>query len=171
VLLPCNKKEITMFWIIVFTITVLGAALQLLLTGAAGLNTTHIAEVSLVWLLSGFYGYATFAAGLQHLLQSDKVAKYIGWPTGSGFQLELGWAEVGLGLASFLSIWLRGSYFLAPIIAGSFIYLGAAYVHAREILKKGNLNPGNAGPVFYIDIIAPILVIVMLILYAPWKPG
>ena len=160
-----------MFWVIIFAITILGAAVQLLLPGTAGLSARRIAEVTLVWLLGGFYGYATFAAGLQHLTQSDKVAKYIGWPVGSGFQLELGWAEVGLGLASFLSIWLRGSYFLAPAIAGSFIYLGAAFVHAREIVKKGNFNPGNAGPVFYIDIIAPILVIVMLILYAPWRLG
>jgi hypothetical protein len=158
-----------MFWIITLSLSILGATAQILLSHPAGLAISRIAEIVLVWLLGGFYGYATFAAGLQHLFQSDKIANYIGWATGSGFQLELGWMEVGLGIASFLSIWFRGVYFLAPAIAGSFIYLGAAFVHAQDISKKGNFNPGNAGPVFYIDIIAPILIIVFLFLYSPWS--
>jgi hypothetical protein len=158
-----------MYWIIVFSVTILGAVVQILISGSTGFVTARIAEVSLIWLLAGFYGVATFLAGLQHLFNSDKMANYIGWSTGSGFQLELGWAEVGLGLAGFLAIWLRGSYFIGPSIAGSALFLGAAFVHARDIVKKGNLNPGNAGPVFYIDILAPILVMVMLILYSPWK--
>jgi hypothetical protein len=157
-----------MFWIITLSLSLLGAAAQVLFSHPAGLAASRIAEIVLVWLLAGFYGYATFAAGLQHIFQSDKVANYIGWPTGSGFQLELGWMEVGLGIASILSIWFRGVYLLAPVIVGSFIYWGAAFVHAQDISKKGNFNPGNAGPVFYVDIIAPILVITLLILYSPW---
>lgn len=158
-----------MFWIFTLSLSILGAAVQILFSHPAGLAVSRIAEIVLVWLLAGFYGYATFAAGLQHIFQSDKIANYIGWATGSGFQLELGWMEVGLGIASFLSIWFRGVYFLAPAIAGSFIYLGAALVHAQDISKKGNFNPGNAGPVFYIDILAPILVIISLFLYSPWS--
>jgi Family of unknown function (DUF6790) len=158
-----------MYWIIVFSVTILGAIVQILVSSSTGFTPAHIAEVSLIWLLAGFYGVATFLAGLQHLFNSDKIANYIGWLTGSGFQLELGWAEVGLGLASFLAIWFRGTYLISSSIAGSALFLGAAFVHARDMAKKGNLNPGNAGPVFYIDILAPILVIVMLILYSPWK--
>lgn len=158
-----------MYWIIVFSITILGDVVQILFFGSTGFTTSHIAEVSLVWLLAGFYGVATLLAGFQHLFNSNKIANYIGWPTGSGFQLELGWSEVGLGLASIFAIWFRGTYFIAPSIAGSVLYLGAAFVHAQDIAKKGNLNPGNAGPVFYIDIIAPILVIIILVLYSPWK--
>jgi hypothetical protein len=75
--------------------------------------------------------------------------------------------EAGLGIASFLPIWFRGIYLLAPIIIGSFIYWGAAFIHAQDISKKGNFNPGNAGQVFYVDIIAPILVIALLFLYSP----
>jgi len=158
-----------MFWIIAISLTVIGAIVQLIIAGPATLTVSHVAEIGLVWLLGGFYGLATFTAGLQHLFQSDKIANYIGWPTGSGFQLELGWAEVGIGIASFLAIWFQGTYFLASAIAGSFIYLGAAYVHAHDIAKTKNFNPGSAGPVFYIDIIAPILVTVMILLYFFWK--
>lgn len=107
-------------------------------------------------------------AGLQHLLNADKIAAYIGWAPGSGFQLELGWAEVGLGLAGMLAIWLRGTYLLGPAIAGSLLYLGAAAVHARDMRRHANLSPGSAGPVFYIDIIAPLIVFALLALYIPW---
>ena len=157
-----------MYWIIVFSATVVGAAIHLLVTGLGTPVIAHVSEVCLVWLVAGFYGIATLMAGFQHLFNSDRIAGSIGWPTGSGFQLELGWTQVGLGCAGFLSIWFRGAYFLGPGIVGSLLYLGAAFVHFRELKSKGNLNPGNAGPVFYIDIVAPILVITMLVLYAPW---
>jgi hypothetical protein len=158
-----------MYWIVVFLASVSGAVVQILLTGPGPQPVSHIAEVGLMWLLAGFYGLATLAAGLQHLFNSDRIAESIGWPTGSGFQHELGWAEVGLGVAGFLSIWFRGVYFLAPGIVGSFLYLGAALVHYRDVRKTGNINPGNAGPVFYVDIVVPIIVIVMLVLYEPWN--
>jgi hypothetical protein len=153
----------------VFCATILGAVIHLLVTGLGTHVTAHISEVCLVWLVAGFYGVATLMAGFQHLFNSDRIAMSIGWPTGSGFQLELGWTQVGLGFASFLSIWFRGVYFLGPGIVGSFLYLGAALVHYRELRSKGNRNPGNAGPVFYIDIVVPVLVITMLLLYAPWS--
>ncbi len=158
-----------MYWIIVFSASVLGAVVHIIVTGLGPQPVSHIAEVSLIWLLAGFYGLATLMAGLQHLFNSDQIAKSIGWATGSGFQYELGWAEVGLGVAGFLSIWFRGAYFLAPGIVGSFLYLGAAFVHYLDLRKKGNVNPGNAGPVFYIDIVAPVIVIAMLVMYAPWN--
>ena len=56
-----------MYWIIVFSVTVLGAVVQILVSSSTGFTTAHIVEVSLIWLLAGFYGVATFLAGLQHL--------------------------------------------------------------------------------------------------------
>lgn len=158
-----------MYWIVVFSTSVLGAVVHVMLMGPGLQPVSRIAEISLIWLLAGFYGLATLLAGLQHLFNSDQIAKSIGWATGSGFQHELGWVEVGLGVAGFLSIWFRGAYFLAPGIVGSFLYLGAAFVHYRDLRNTGNVNPGNAGPVFYVDIIAPVVVIAMLLLYAPWN--
>jgi hypothetical protein len=116
----------------------------------------------------GFYGAVLLNAGLQHLIYSDRIANYIGWAPGSGFQLELGWGEVGLGCASLLVIRFRGIYVLGPAIVGSVLLLGAAFVHARDVAKRGNLSPGNAGAVFYIDLLVPILVAALVALYRPW---
>ena len=156
-----------MFWIIAFLITLLGSAAQLLL-GHQPLTLVHSADVSLRWIVIFFYGVITLVAGLQHILNPDRIAQYIGWPAGSGFQLELGWAEVGLGVAACLGFWLPTNSLLGIAVASSVLYLGAAFVHAQEIARKGNLNPGNAGPVFYVDMLIPILTVFALLIIQPW---
>ena len=155
-----------MYWIIGIVVTILGVAINLIL--AQPTTTSGLAEISLVWLLGVFYGMFTLVSGLQHLLRSEKIAEYIGW-TSNGFQKELGWASVGLGIAGMLSVLFRGTYFIAPAIVGAIFYFGAALVHAQDMRATRNFNPGNAGPVFYVDILVPLTTIVMLVFYAPWR--
>ena len=83
-----------MYWIVVFSASVLGAVVHVMLMGLGLQPVTRIAEIILIWLLAGFYGLATLVAGLQHGFNSDKIAKSIGWrsalawpgsfPSGSG---------------------------------------------------------------------------------------
>jgi Family of unknown function (DUF6790) len=103
------------------------------------------------------------------LLVPDRIADYIGWPRGSGFQLELGWAEAGVGVAGLLSLWFGIPYVIGPCAAGAILYLGAAIGHARDVAKRGNLRPGNAGPVFYINILAPAVTILAILMAHPWR--
>ena len=70
-----------------------------------------------------------------------------------------------MALLGVLSIWLRGFFWIAPVVSHSVFLLGAAYVHIREIVEKGNLNPGNAGPVLFMDIGIPVIVISLLLAY------
>jgi hypothetical protein len=51
------------------------------------------------------------------------------------------------------------------VIATSIWLLGAAAIHVVEIVNEGNYNPGNAGLIFYMDIISPLLLIVLLAYY------
>ena len=157
-----------MFWIVALAVPVLGAAIHLI-ARAEPSSVEAIGRIGLLWLASTFYGVVTLVSGLQHLIQPDRIAKYIGWPTGSGFQRELGWAEVGVGAAGMLAPWLGPLYALGPCVAGAIFYLGAAVGHTQEIAKAGNLNPGNAGPVFYVDILAPLLTGVAIWLAIPWR--
>jgi hypothetical protein len=94
-----------MYWIVALGITLLGAAIHAVYR-AEPPTAEAIGSIGLLWFAGAFYGAATLLAGLQHLLQPDRIAKYIGWPTGSGFQLELGWAELGVGVAAILTPWL-----------------------------------------------------------------
>ena len=85
-----------MFWIIAFLITLLGSAAQLLL-GHQPLTLVHSADVLLRWIVIFFYGVITLVAGLQHVLNPDRIAQYIGWPAGSGFQHRAGTRGILVG--------------------------------------------------------------------------
>jgi hypothetical protein len=156
-----------MFWIVAFGLSVGGTVAHLLVSGG-GVTVERAGQVGLLWLGVVFYGAATLLSGLQHLLVPDRIADSIGWPRGSGFQIELGWAELGVGVAGLLSLWFGVPYVIGPCLAGAIFYLGAAIGHARGI-AKGNRRPGTAGPVFYIDILAPAVTIVAILMAHPWR--
>ncbi len=48
--------------------------------------------------------------------------------------------------------------------------LGGAGVHPREMVKEKNFNPGNAGAVFYYDILAPLAHLGLLTAYRRAEP-
>jgi hypothetical protein len=123
----------------------------------------RVAEILLIWLLvinTGFGGLYAFSG---HLFAADEVAASIGWPAGNPFQTEVAVANLAIGTLGILSYWIRGNFWTAAVIATSIWLLGAAAIHVREIVGEGNYNPGNAGVVFYMDIIGPLLLIALLI--------
>lgn len=65
---------------------------------------------------------------------------------------SLGFAAVGF-FAAFRSFDMR----LAAILAPCIFTLGAAIGHAREMVTAHNFSPGNAGVMFYADILVPLL--------------
>lgn len=80
-----------------------------------------------------------------HTILADQVARGIGWPTGSPFQLELGAAHLAWGLAGLLTARLRWQS-IALIATTKVVFLfGAAAVHLRELAVSGNHAPLNAG--------------------------
>jgi hypothetical protein len=109
--------------------------------------------------LGGLYGF------LGHALYADRVAKFIGWPRGNPFQFEVAVAYLALSALGFTSIWLRENFWIATIIAYSIFLLGAAYGHTREMIDRKNFSAGNAGPGFFTDIMNPLILIALGIIY------
>ena len=54
-------------------------------------------------------------------------------------------------------------FWLATIIVYSIFMLGAAVGHVRSMLAEHNFAPGNAGCIFWYDILAPAFLIVMYV--------
>ena len=44
---------------------------------------------------------------------------------------------------------------LAVVIAFTIFYFGAALGHVREMISEHDMAPGNAGLIFWFDVIAP----------------
>ncbi len=74
----------------------------------------------------------------------DRIARNIGWPAGSLFQVELGYCCLGMGLLGVLCFWHRDSFWLATIVFATVFMVGAALVHVKEMIQKANFNPGKA---------------------------
>lgn len=116
--------------------------------------------------------YCLFAIGffymynfIMHVFFGEMAARFIGWPN-SPFQLEVGFASLGFGVVGLLAfrpsaqsvLGLR----LAAIIGPAFFMWGAAGGHLYQMIAHHNFAPGNAGMMFYLDIILPAIGLALL---------
>lgn len=109
----------------------------------------------LMWLLVIKVGLGGLWAFLGHYFKSDEVADYIGWPAGNPFQKEVAFANLGLGACGVGCFFFRDGFWLATIVLATCFLVGAFTVHLGDRKAGGNLRPGNAGPVFYADVLGP----------------
>jgi 4-amino-4-deoxy-L-arabinose transferase-like glycosyltransferase len=84
--------------------------------------------------IGGFFG---------HVFISDPVAESIGWPTGNPFQLEVGMANLAVGILGIVAMGRRDGFREATVIAATVLGVGATLVHAMDVIESGNLAPGN----------------------------
>lgn len=117
-----------------------------------------------------FSYYLLFSIGINYLVNfilhvffGKMIASFIGWAD-SPFQLEVGFASLGFAVVGFLAF--RGSFGMraAAVTGPSFFLLGAAGGHIYQMIKAGNFAPGNAGTVFWMDLILPLAGFLLLYL-------
>jgi hypothetical protein len=100
-------------------------------------------EIYLIYL----FGLGVTGSGIGgfigHLFLSDVVAESVGWPTGSPFQQEMGFANLALGVLGLIAIARRDGFREATVLAVTIIGVGATVVHVIDIVQTGNLAPGN----------------------------
>jgi len=100
-------------------------------------------EIFLLYL----FGLGVAASGIGgffgHLFISDLVAESIGWPGGNPFQLEVGFANLAIGILGIIAMGRRDGFREATVIAVTVFGVGATIVHVLDILGTGNLAPGN----------------------------
>lgn len=109
-------------------------------------------------------GFGQLRGFIGHFFLSDMVASGIGWQTGSPFQIELAFFELGVSLAALLAIWLRANLVEGLAVVLSVFGLGAAYVHLEDLIVNGNASPYNTGSVLVGDIVVPSVLLILLFL-------
>jgi len=100
-----------------------------------------------------------------HVFFPVQAAADIGWQP-SPFQFEVGYANLGLGLASLYAAYTTFYARVAVAIAVSCFLIGAGIGHVHDIIEFGNLTPGNAGPILVTDFLTPMTVIALLLVSA-----
>lgn len=100
-------------------------------------------ELLMLYLFAISIGANGLGGAFGHLFLSDLVAESIGWQAGSPFQLEMGFANLALGVLGLMAISRRDGFRTATIFATAVIGFGATAVHLMDIVESGNLAPGN----------------------------
>ena len=101
---------------------------------------------------------------IPHAFFGDEIAKFIGWQN-SPFQLEVAFASLGLTLGAFWAFRRGFEAWVTIFLAYAGFLWGAAGGHIYQIVLTQNFAPGNAGSVFYMDIISPLVLLLLLIAY------
>ncbi len=115
-----------------------------------------LAEALLAYFILFSIAFCHFYNAVMHVFFGEMAARFIGWAD-SPFQREVGFASLGFAVVGLLAF--RGSFDmrLAAVVGPACFLLGAAGGHVLEILRTGNLAPGNAGVILYTDIALPLI--------------
>lgn len=129
-------------------------------------SKTVVAEAFVAFFFLFSIGIGYLNNFLMHVVFADYTAKFIGWAN-SPFQLEVGFASLGMGVAGLIAFRQNLSFRLAAFIPPAFFLWGAAGGHIYQIMKTHNMAPGNAGAILWTDILLPVIGFTLL--YAQWK--
>jgi Family of unknown function (DUF6790) len=114
------------------------------------------------YLLSAL-GFSYLLNFVMHVFFQKTAAATIGWQP-SPFETEVGFASLGFAAVALLAF--KGSYGLrvGAVLGPAFFLLGAAGGHVYQMITAHNLAPGNAGIIFWMDIVVPLIGVVFLYL-------
>jgi hypothetical protein len=143
-----------------FTLTflVLGfvAALIAIALDPGGFTFRNVAEELLAYFLFFSVGISFFYNFIFHVFFGALAASYIGWAE-SPFQAEVGYASLGFAVIGLLAFKGNCCVRFAAILGPAMFQWGAAVGHIFDIIKTGNMAPGNAGIMLYSDILLPVI--------------
>lgn len=115
-----------------------------------------------------FKGFLFFSIGVTyiyngffHVVFHEQAASFIGWAD-SPFQMELGFASFGMGLIGLVATWRSFDMRLAAVLGPACFLWGAAAVHIESMIGEHNFAPGNAGVIFWSDILVPLFGFILL---------
>ncbi len=114
-----------------------------------------IVEKLLAWHVFWAIGVGYFYNFVMHGFFVKMSAAFIGWAD-SPFQLEVATASLGFAAVGFLAAFRSFDLRLAAIIGPGLFMLGAAAGHVYQMITEHNFAPGNAGVIFYMDLVIPL---------------
>lgn len=130
-----------------------------------------VVEKLLAWYVFFSIGVDNFYNFVMHVFFGEMSARFIGWAD-SPFQLEVGMASLGFAAVGLLAAFRSFDLRLASIIGPSIFTLGAAVGHIQQMITAHNFALGNAGLIFWTDILVPVFGFTLLWLQHRYgKPG
>jgi hypothetical protein len=125
------------------------------------LTAPVVVEALFAYFLLFSIGVSFFYNFVFHTFFGELAASLIGWED-SPFQAEVGFASLGFAVIGFLAFRRSFDLRLAAVVGPALFLWGAAGGHIYQIITVHNFAPGNAGIIFYTDILIPIIGFVLL---------
>jgi hypothetical protein len=153
-----------------FTFLVIGLLFSIVAIARAGgpLTQSLVIEKLLAWHVFWVVGVGNFYNFVMHAFFGPMSAAFIGWAD-SPFQFEVATASLGFAVVGFIAAFRSFDLRLAAIVGPSMFTLGAAAGHVRQMITENNFAPGNAGVIFYMDIVIPL--VGFLLLWLQYRSG
>lgn len=98
-------------------------------------------------------GISGVGAGISHIFFGPRIARSIGWEW-SPFETEVGFANLGFGLAGLMATSFGPAFWLAVIIANGVFRVGAGVGHIREMITRHNYAINNTA-ILFINFVVP----------------
>jgi hypothetical protein len=119
-------------------------------------SRAQLIEALFSYFLLFSVGFSFLYNFVMHVFFGAMAARFIGWAD-SPFQAEVGFASLGFAAVGFLAF--RGDHGLrsAAVVGPSLFLLGAAGGHIYQMITAHNFAPGNAGIIFWTDILVPAI--------------
>jgi len=130
--------------------------------GPRPLPRAYVIDRALRYIFIFPLGLIGLWAFVGHVMFPLRAAAEIGWQP-SPFQFEVGYANLGIGLASLYAAFTTFYARVAVAIAASCFLIGAGIGHIHDIISYGNLTPGNAGPILVTDFLTPMVALALLL--------
>lgn len=124
-------------------------------------SSAVVVDKLLAWYVLFNIGVMYLVNFVFHVFFGQIAAAFIGWAD-SPFQFEVGTASLGFSVAGFVAAFASFDRRLVAVIGPSIFTLGAAVGHVQQMLTAHNFAPGNAGIIFYLDILIPLFGFVLL---------
>ena len=140
------------------TFTVFGLVVALIVIAVRRPGRHGAFATLLNWFLLFAIGITYVYNGIMHTVFGDLSASLIGWEN-NGFQDEVGFASLGIGLVGIMASPRRMPFSLklAALVGPACFLWGAAGTHIVDIVTTGNMASHNAGTVLYTDILVPVV--------------
>lgn len=148
-----------------FTLTFLVIALVFslcaILRAPKPVSAAAIVEKLISWHIFFVIGAGYLLNFVYHSFFGAMAAKFIGWAD-SPFQFEVGAASLGFAAVGFYAAFRSFEARVAAIVGPALFMLGAAGGHVYQMVTTHNFAPGNAGVIFYSDILIPLFGFLLL---------
>jgi uncharacterized membrane protein YphA (DoxX/SURF4 family) len=149
-------------FVVLVIVALIGAAVQLFVQKRPR-TRERVLDVLLVWLLGVGIGVIGIFAWSGHIFRAEQIAESIGFPPGNPFQWEVAWANAAVGALGLICFWRRDFWWPTAIAAAIYLW-GCAWGHIYEYVEHDNRSPNNVGPVLWMDIAIPLVILILLVI-------